>query len=35
MDNRLDFYNYLREHKKTLTKDDILIVVAYNEKKKD
>ena len=35
MDNRLDFYNYLREHKKTLTKDDILIVVAYNEKQKD
>lgn len=35
MDNRLDFYNYLRCHKETLSDDDVLIVVAYNTKQKD
>ena len=35
MDNRLDFYNYLKEHKNALTEDDVLIVVAYNDKQKD
>ena len=35
MDNRLDFYNYLKEHKQTLTEDDSLLVLAYNKSGQD
>tara|TARA_R110000782_G_scaffold142403_1_gene235113 strand:+ start:89 stop:397 length:309 start_codon:yes stop_codon:yes gene_type:complete len=35
MDNRLDFYNYLKSHKQTLEEEDVLLVVAYNTKDKD
>ena len=35
MDNRLDFYNYLKEHKETLTDKDCLVVLSYNTEQKD
>ena len=35
MDNRLDFYNYLKEYRETLTNKDCLVVLSYNTEQKD
>ncbi len=35
MDNRLDFFNTLNEHAKTLTEDDAILVLAHNTKDGD
>lgn len=35
MDNRLDFYQVLKEHLNTLTDDDSILVLAYNKKQGD